>query len=167
MVVELEADSSGIQSSRRVKKFLRHPVFPLVVFILACQVTGEFYPFSAFSMYSNPSSRPMRLYYLADAEGNALPMTTHTGSSPARMTKKFNRHKGDLEDSKKPPPDEEIRARAGNEVLIFLRELSLKRSKKRQLRDSITLVQLSITSKDGEVEEEHKIVARLEAMPEE
>ena len=150
-----------------MKKFLRHPVFPLVVFILACQVTGEFYPFSAFSMYSNPSSRPMRVYYLADGEGEPLPMTWHTGSSPARMTKKFNRHKGDLEDSKNPPPDEEIRARAGEEVLNFLRDLSLKRTKHRQLRDPITLVQLSITSQGGEIGEEHKIVARLEAVPEE
>lgn len=106
----------------------------------------------------------MRLYYLADANGDALPMTPHTGSSPARMTKKFSSHKGDLQDKANSPATDAIRAEAGREVLEFLRKLSLQRSKKRQLRDPIALVQLSITAEGGKIVEEHKIVARLDAL---
>ncbi|MEM9481786.1 MAG: hypothetical protein AAGA58_19220 [Verrucomicrobiota bacterium] len=147
-----------------MKKFVRHPVFPLFIFILASQATGEFYPFSPFSMYSNPTPRPMRLYYLADSEGNALPMTWHAGSSPARMTKTFNRHKGKMEDEDSPLPDAEIRRIAGEVVLNQLRELSLKRTKHRQLRDEIQLIELSISAGKGGLEENHKAVASLKAM---
>ncbi|MEM0895618.1 MAG: hypothetical protein AAGJ79_01940 [Verrucomicrobiota bacterium] len=156
-----------VVESGALKKFLRHPAFPLFLFIFASQATGEFYPFSPFSMYSNPTPRPMRLYYLADGEGNALPMTWHSGSSPARMTKTFNRHKGGMEDADSPLPDAEIRRIAGEVVLNQLRELSLKRTKHRQLRDEIQLIELSISAGRDGLQENHKPVAKLEALPEE
>lgn len=146
--------------------FVRHPIFPLVVFILASQALGEFYPFSPFSMYSNPTSRPLLYCYVTDGEGEPLPIQTHTGTSPASITKNFNRIRHKIADER--DGDEEtlgIRQEAGAEVLEYLRELSFERGKGRELTSSIQLMEVYIGfAEAGGLEENKTAIATLPAV---
>ncbi|MCB1091266.1 MAG: hypothetical protein KDL87_07040 [Verrucomicrobiae bacterium] len=139
---------------------------PLFVFCLVSMVTGEFYPFSPFSMYSNPSPVPLRFCYVADGEGEPLPILWHTGVSPASLTKKYGHHRGEIEEAigRKERPemtDEEVRAEAGLEVLKWLRNLSMNRAK-RELTDPLQLVEISVSTDGHGLTETSRAVAELE-----
>ena len=139
----------------------RHAIFPSLVFIVASMVTGEFYPFSPYSMFSNPDPRPLKYYYLTDGEAKPLPTLWHTGVSPASITKKFNKHRSDLEDGGMERPDSNIDA--GTEVLNWLRDLSMRR-KRRELVQPIRLVEVRIEKgEDGKLIENSSLMAELEA----
>lgn len=153
-------------SSAGWKAFGRHPVIPLFAFCLLSMVTGEFYPFSPFSMYSNPSPVPLRFCYVADGEGEPLPILWHTGISPASLTKKYGHHRGEIAGAidrgeRSALSDEEIRAEAGREVLAWLREVSLGR-RRRELTDPLRLVEISVSAGDGRLRETERVVAELE-----
>lgn len=49
----------------------RHPAMALPALIVLTQVLGEFYPFSNFPMYSNPSKQPSDYIFVADADNRA------------------------------------------------------------------------------------------------
>jgi len=139
------------------------------VLIVASMLTGEFYPFSPFSMYSNPSTVPLRFCYVQDGEGEAIPILWHTGGSPASLSKKYRTHRGqwkeEIEDGERDPmEDMEMRAKSGEIVLDWLRDLSHKRPR-RELTGPIQLVEIAVSAdKDGLVETE-RVVARLPAEP--
>lgn len=143
----------------------RHPAMPLFVFCLVSMVTGEFYPFSPFSMYSNPSPVPLRFCYVADGEGEPLPILWHTGVSPASLTKKYGHHRGEIAEAiergdRAEISDDEIRAEAGREVLIWLRELSQSREK-RELNDPVQLVEIAVSADADGLRETSRVVAEL------
>lgn len=170
---ELKGDENqkmgkGSDSGKGWAVVKRHPIFPVFVFIVVSMITGEFYPFSPFSMYSNPSPKPLRFCYLADEEGKALPVLWHTGVSPASMTKKYNTHRGELEEAmeKDPHPtlnDDAIRAESGKKVLNWVRTLSQKRPN-RELKQSIQLIEVAISAEESGLAETTRAVAELEAM---
>ena len=56
----------------------------------------ENYPFSKYSMYSNPSSRPLRYHYLVDAAGDPIPTKFHTRLTPSKITKTLRRTKSQV-----------------------------------------------------------------------
>ena len=139
----------------------RHAIFPSLVFILASMVTGEFYPFSPYSMFSNPDPRPLKYYYLSDGEDTPLPTLWHTGVSPASITKKFNKHRSELEDDGMERPESNVEA--GTEVLDWLRELSMRR-RRRELIQAIRLVEVRIEKgEDGKLVENSSLMAELSA----
>ena len=162
-------DEAGRSRKEQWRRFRRHPIFPVVVFILASMVTGEFYPFSPFSMYSNPSTVPLRFCYVTDGEGEPLPILYHTGVSPASLTKKYRTHRGEWKDEieagdREPMEDMAMRQKSGEIVLKWLRELSHKRPN-RELTGPIQLVEIAVgADKKGLVEEE-QVVAELPAEP--
>ncbi len=156
-------------AKRRWNVLRRHPIFPVLVLIVASMVTGEFYPFSPFSMYSNPSPVPLRFCYVTDGEGEALPILWHTGVSPASLTKKYRTHRGEIQEAieageREAIEDMAIRREAGETVLRWLRKLSHKRPK-RELTGPIELVEVAIGAGKKGLEEEERVVADLEAEP--
>ena len=132
----------------------RHAIFPILVYIALSMILKENYPFSHFPMYSNPSTKPLSYFYLADGEGEPLRLLYHTGLTTSRLTKRVGNEKrkyekGDLK-------EEEIVAKAGVDVLRFIRKMNAKRSKTRPLPEDIQLVQMRITldgSESGFTEE--------------
>jgi hypothetical protein len=155
------AEEEGSAASR----WWRHPVVPVLVFCLVSKLAGEFYPLSPFSMYSNPSPVPLRVCYVADGEGEPLPILWHTGVTPASLTKKYGHHRGRISEAikrgKRPAiSDEEIRAEAGQEVLEWVRELSMGR-KKRELTDPVQLVEIAVSADENGLKETSRVVAEL------
>lgn len=151
-------------------KLRRHPIFIVLVFVLASKIIGEFYPLSPFSMYSNPSSVPLRYYYVADGDGEPIPILWHSGQTPARLTKKYRAERGQIEqaleksDGKEQLSDAEIRAEAGKIVLRYVIKLSHGRSKKRHLKPPLQLVEVAIhMDDDGKLHETPVTVAELKA----
>ena len=58
----------------------RHPAMVLPALILFTQIIGEFYPFSHFPMYSNPSDQPSDYIFVVDAanrteDGEYIPVS--------------------------------------------------------------------------------------------
>ena len=153
----------------------RHPIFPILVFILASKLIGELYPISPFSMYSNPTSRPLRYCYVADGTGKAIPIHYHTSTSPSRITKmhRLNRfkieeeHEALMKQGKEEVPlsDAEIRRRAGIVVLNYLVDRSVRKNNKDKLLTGkdLQLVEVAISIKGGELSERPLVVAELSA----
>lgn len=138
---------------------------PVLAFVLVSMVTGEFYPFSPFSMYSNPSPVPLRFCYVTDGEGQPLPLLWHTGVSPASLTKKYGTHRGEIEEAIQRGEiaaldDAGIRAEAGGIALRWLRELSHKRPK-RELTGAVRLVEVSVGTDESGLVETERVVAEL------
>lgn len=153
----------------------RHPVFPILVFILASKIIGEFYPISPFSMYSNPTSRPLRYCYVADGSGKALPIHFHTSISPSRITKMQRHNRSEVEEAheqlmkegkaSEPLADAEIRRQAGLIVLNYLVDRSVKKKKEEKLLTGkdLQLVEVAISMEKGELIETPVVVAELPA----
>lgn len=125
----------------------RHAIFPVFVYIVLSMILKENYPFSHFPMYSNPSTKPLSYFYLADGEGDPVRLLYHTGLTPSRLTKRLGNEKTKYE-KKGGLSEEEIVAKAGIDVLTFIRKLNAKRIKSRPLPEKIQLVQMRI-SLDG------------------
>lgn len=145
----------------------RHPIMPLIVFVLASKIIGEFYPFSPFSMYSNPSPVPLRFCYVTDGDEEPLPLLWHTGISPASLTKKYNTHRGEIEEALKKGErsglaEEDIRAEAGLIALKWVRQLSYKRPK-RELTGPVKLVEVLVGTDERGLVETERAVAELGA----
>jgi hypothetical protein len=128
----------------------RHPVFPLLVYVVLAQAIRDNYPFSAYPMYSQPTSRPLSFQYLADASGNPLPVGWHTGITPSKVGKLHG-------DRKKKYDDDEHKAAL--DVLTFLRKQNEDR-KGRALPATIQLVETSIGFKDGGFAESNRVLAQ-------
>lgn len=171
-MIDMESDEKQSATNRRswFYKLRRHPVSIVLVFVLFSKIIGEFYPFSPFSMYSNPSSEPLRYYYVADGEGEPIPILWHSGQTPARLTKKHRAERGKIEErleksnGKEQLSDAGIRAEAGEIVLRYVIKLSHNRSEKRHLKPPLQLVEVAIhMDDDGKLHETPVTVAELKA----
>ncbi len=163
----------------------RHFIFPVLLFIVLSLVIGEFYPFSPFSMYSNPSPEPLRYCYLADGEGQPLPVFFHTGYRPARITKQYKSFRTEIAEKEERRqtaspdyqpryvlPDGEdkladtmaVREASGLKVLKFLRERSYQKADYRHLTGGLQLVEVAISAQDNRLVEGARVVATLPAV---
>ena len=155
----------------RFRRLMRHPIFPLLLLLPLTQALRDYcYPFSHYPMYSNPTPRPLRFQYLADGDQKPLESVKLTGVIPSHIGKKFGYHKKKLIESedkraarehREPRTEEELKPEAGREVLLFLKEQSLLRSKKNQLPDHIKLMEITLTFEDDRFDEKHTVVGEL------
>ncbi len=120
----------------------------MVLFVVASSIIRENYPFSHFPMYARPSSKPLSYTYLADGDGQPLPLLYYTGLTPSRMTKKFGHHRGKYEKGGE-LGEAEIDARSGSDVLDYVRRMNAKRPT-RPLPDHIQLIKVVISYGEGE-----------------
>ena len=145
----------------------KHPIFPVLAFIVLASVIKENYPFSHFSMYSNPG-KSVHLAYITDENGEPLPILYHTGLSTSKVSKTLNRERIPLEhaaikagkDLDSPEVVNEINSEAGGHVLEAVRALSMKR-RKRELTSPIQLIEMTILVRDGQLVEDRKFMAQL------
>jgi hypothetical protein len=150
----------------RSSRWWEHPLFPVGVFIVVSLTVRENYPFSHFSMYSRPSSKPLPFHYLADGEGRPLPVMKHTRMSCAALSKKMGTEKGRVEKERargdgSGSSADEIKLEAGRRVLADLRERSMRERKKWHLPERIQLVEVLVTVRDGRAHETSRPVAWL------
>ncbi len=138
--------SAGDPPPSRFQLLRAHPIFPVLVFVALSLIIRDNYPFTHYSMYSNPTPRPLSYCFIADGAEDPLPLLYHTGISPSKLTKRFNKEKGRYEDEGF--TEAEIREKAAADVIRYLRQLNSKR-KKRLLPEDFQLVRMQI-SIDGE-----------------
>lgn len=139
----------------RWKRFVCHPVFPLIVYLPLTQLIRENYPFSHYPMYSKPNSEALSFQFLADATGKPLPLKWHTGITPSQLSKRYR-------DAKRKNPSEET---AAVEVLGRVREQNHLR-KGHELPERIRLMEDTIKFADGKlVESKRTIAEQTEAPP--
>ena len=126
----------------------------------------ENYPFSKYSMYSNPSSRPLRYHYLVDADGEALPIKFHTRLTPSKITKTLRRTKtqireelGVSKDTEDQSTIQQVESVASRRVIERLWRESQKLSKKRHLPQGFGLVEVTISYRDKRFLEEARTLA--------
>jgi hypothetical protein len=135
----------------RWRRLVFHPVFPFLVYLALTQVIRDNYPFSHYPMYSKPNSESLSFQYLADGEGNPLPLKWHTGMTPSQLSKI---HRDRL---RKHPTEQE----AALDVLQTVREMNEARSAKRPLPEKIELMQDTMGfSKDGKLVETKRMLAQ-------
>ena len=70
------------------KKGMRHALFPMVALVVFCLIVDETYPFSDFPMYSNLPDNTL-YFYVADGEGEPLPVKNCFGVSASAMKKMY------------------------------------------------------------------------------
>jgi hypothetical protein len=132
----------------KVRRLVRHPIFPLMVLVTITQFTRDQFPFSHYPMYSMPTSRPLKWQYMADGEGKPLAHVYHTGISPSQVGKMFGGYKHDF------ATEEE----AALEVLKYLRQKNTQRPK-RPLPERIQLIETKVGFGDGHFIETNTVVA--------
>lgn len=158
------------QEPSRWQKLLRHPVFPLLCFVLLAQIIRDNYPFSHYPMYANPSDKPLPFQFLTDAKGNPLPVVWHTGITPSRVVKKFGTRRLELyeaeeklarREKREPKPEDYFKEQAGRETLEFLRKQSHGRPQRKHLPEDILLMETIISYENGHIQEVTDVVGRL------
>ena len=137
--------SSAPSGWRRV---IKHALFPFVLYLVLTQVIRDNYPFFHYPMYSNPSSEPVRFQFLADEDGQPLPVMWLTGMSPSQLCKILRHRKGKF------TTEEE----AALNLLSFVREQNAPR-KKRKLPESIQLMETTLSFPAGSLVETHRSLA--------
>jgi len=146
-----------------MKIFVRHPIFPIIVLIFSVQLIGEHYPFSPFSMFSNPSTKPHHLFYLADNEGDPLPLTFHTGMSAARLTKMFKSYREKISEGESEKyTEQEVEKMAGEKLIKYLTKIADSRGEKRRLPLSLQLMELEISFDKQGLREDHRTVMKFD-----
>lgn len=98
-------------------------VAPLFAAMAVCYAAGEFYPFSAFPMYSKFDDRTY-LVYLRDAEGKPLPTIPVMGMPSSAMKKRYGAELKELKDRFKGSHYDwpvEQKTAAGKATLAYLR----------------------------------------------
>lgn len=142
----------------------RHPILPLLAFILISVASPEFYPLSPFSMYSNPSPVPMRVVYVRDGEGRPLPIQALSGQSPAALTKSYKNKRERIYDGRAggepelgSADDLRIRREVGEEILRFVRRRAEER--RRELPPGLQLVEIIIGADSQGLTETRQVVA--------
>jgi hypothetical protein len=132
----------------------RHAVFPLLVYLVLTQVLRESYPFSHYPMYSKPTSKPLKFQFLADGDGNPLPVGWHTGITPSQVGKTYGDRKGTLASEQA----------AAENVLLHLRTQNARR-KGRPLPERIQLIETTVAMKPGGFTETNRVLAEHQVSP--
>ena len=151
-----------------------HALFPVLLYLpLSQALRDNHYPVSHFPMYSNPTDKPLNIHSLTDATGKLLPIMNTSGVTPSHMSKMYGGYlKKMLADEPKlagklkqvPRTEEELSPLAAREVLLVLRQSSLKRSQKWQLRQSIQLRESRVGFGQSGFTETQQVLATLPAM---
>jgi hypothetical protein len=156
------------------QRLQRHAIFPILLYLpLSQALRDNFYPVSHFPMYSNPTSKPLKIHSLTDEEGKLLAVLTHSGVTPSHMSKMYGgflkekinqERKLAAKEGRSVKPEEDFFQAAAVEVLTVLRKQSLKRPAARQLRQSIQLRESQVSVGAGAFEEKMEVLGSLPAM---
>lgn len=139
---------SQTPAKSRWRRFVCHPIFPLIVYLPVTQLIRDNYPFSHYPMYSKPNSEALSFQYLADAEGKPLPIKWHTGITPSQLSKRYR-------DAKRKNPTEES---AALDVLGRVREQNHQR-KGHELPEHIRLMEDTLRFSEGKLVEDKRMLA--------
>lgn len=132
-------------------------VISLLALVLFCALSlalKENYPISHFPMYGNPSD-DVYYHWLADAEGNALPIATLTGKTAAKlgkMLRSYTQERADaLKVERKALPQAEVDA-VCRELLAYLRKEAT--AVKATMPERLAVMRTTIHYMDGSLREE-------------
>lgn len=73
-----------------------NPIWILPALVYLCAKVEEFYPITHWPMYSNPSMGPSWYCYLADGDGEALPVRVLCGETAPKLKKRMRSYTTDL-----------------------------------------------------------------------
>jgi hypothetical protein len=153
-------------------KWLKHPLMPMLLFVIISQVTGESYPFSRYAMYSNPSPEPLRFQFLADSSGTPVPTREVLGLSSTSLMKMISGVEGKMERDElkeakaqgRPVRSErELRVIAAENVLDYARDHAAgkkaKKGKRRTLPDHLMMMENTVSVENGRLLEKIEMLA--------
>lgn len=131
----------------------------LPALILLTQIVKEFYPFSHFPMYSNPTDQPSVVVYAVDADerakdGGYLPVSmervfgVRAASTKKRLYSNIKNRAKDLGIDKEDLPEEEL-SEIASDLLEYLRRQARKIGKEDQLPPRLALVHGEIHAEIG------------------
>ena len=130
----------------------------LVFFSALSLALKENYPISHFPMYGNPSD-DVYYHWLAEAEGNALPIATLTGKTAAKLGKMLRSYTQErakalkLERKELPQPEVDAVCR---ELMIYLRKEAA--AVRQALPARLAIMRTTIRYRDGALEEETQTI---------
>ena len=166
---EMSTTDSPLYQSKRSK--WRHPLIPVMIFVVLSQIAGECYPLSRYAMYSNPSAEPLSFQFLADADGVPVPTREVLGVSSTSLMKMISGIEGKIEDAerkeayqqgRKVRSEEELRAVAANHVLDYVRDHAAGRKKKtnrRTLPAHIKMMENTVSVESDRLVERTRVLA--------
>lgn len=154
-------------------------MWPLLAYVLLAQLgRDKAYPLSHYPMYKAPPVEGLKFHFVADADGNPLPIARHTGVTPSQVGKQFSRLKTNLIQAEEKRsrrrlsdenPSAEVRAllarfkqEAGSQTLAFLQRQS-EQPGRAPLPRQIQLVEVSLGFGDRGFVESKRNVATLPA----
>jgi hypothetical protein len=155
------------------RRLRRHALFPILLYLPLSQAVRDDYPISHFPMYSNPTSKPLKIHSLTDAAGNLIPIIPNSGVTPSHMSKMFGGYMKDLiqqeersaKKEKRSPRDElDFELPAAISTLEVLRKQSLKRASKCHLTQALQLRETQVSCGHSGFTETEKVLATLPAM---
>jgi hypothetical protein len=130
----------------------------LVLFCALSLVLKENYPISHFPMYGNPSD-DVYYHWLADAEGNALPIVSLTGKTAAKLGKMLRSYTQDrakvLKLERKELPQTEVDA-VCRELMTYLRKEAA--AARQALPARLAIMRTTIHYQEGSLKEETQTV---------
>jgi len=136
-------------------RLLLGPILALPLFVGLTQSLEEWYPFSHFPMYKDPS--PTEFYlFVADGEGAPLPVAHLAGVSAAKVKKRWKARLTEIGADWKDEPGSDFE-RTGRELLASLRKLAEARS--RPFPETVQLIRANISYLDDEFREDLYVVA--------
>jgi hypothetical protein len=149
----------------------RHAVFPILLYLPLSQILRDEYPVSHFPMYSNPTTKPLKIHTVTDGSGQMIALVPRSGVTASHVSKKFGYHvkqlieqeeKSARKEGRPEKPEEAFAADAAVSTLSFLRGQSLKRKPKVHLIGELHLWEARVTVGAGGFEEEN---IRLGTLP--
>jgi hypothetical protein len=135
------------------------PLTTLVVFVIACLIAKENFPFSNFPMYSRPGAE-RGIFLITDGDGQPIPVGSLTGVTASQVGKAYRRKSKELGRPTNPLSGQSRAERdrmVGTEIFQMLREQSAKRGK--ELPERLQLHLMEIRFEEGEVKEKKRVLA--------
>jgi hypothetical protein len=137
---------------------LRTPLTALAVFVVACLIAKENFPFSNFPMYSRPGAE--RGYFVVtDGKGDPIPIGTLTGITASQVGKAYRKKSKELALQ---TPQAACQSRAdrdravGMEIFQLLRQQASKRGK--DIAEKLQLQFMEIRFADGQIKESKRVL---------
>lgn len=170
--MELKAAKEISPPGVRNKKWIGHPLMPMLLFVILSQVTGECYPFSRYAMYSNPCAEPMKFQFVADASGIPVPTREVLGLSSTSLMKMISGVEGKMEreelkqakaQGREVKTETQLRAVAAENVLDYVRDHAAgrkpKKSSRRTLPAHIKMMENTVSVENGRLVERIEVLA--------
>ena len=134
------------------------PLTALVIFVIACLIAKENFPFSNFPMYARPGAE-RGYFFITGGDGEPIPVGSLTGVTASQVGKAYRKKSRELGRQTNPLSSRSRAERdriVGIEIFQMLREQATKRGK--GLPEKLKLHLVEIRFENGEIKEKKRVL---------